>query len=133
MRQSTFQSTAKIKYEQDQCVALVDQEIVEFYRNLIPDYYNVKPQKAPAHITVVRKGKETPTNMEFWGKHEGKIITFKYKTEIKSDNTYYWLDAYSDDIGSIREELGLTFYRDDTLFGGSKHNEYHITLGNIKC
>lgn len=110
----------------------IDQGISELYRSLIPKYYNVKPQKYKAHITIVRGGKEFPKNMEFWGKYEGKTIKFYYDTDIQTDGTYFWLNAQSEDIQKIREELGLSKFRDDRAFGGILRNEYHITIANIK-
>ena len=86
----------------------------------------------PAHITIVRLNKEQPSNMDVWGKHEGRKINFEYEPGVHRDDKYFWINAYSEEIGDIREELGLPRYRDDTNFGGVKRNEYHITIGNIK-
>jgi hypothetical protein len=128
-----FQGTAIVKYGPGiKVVANIDQNISNYYRSLIPKYYNVKPQMYPAHITIVRLNKEKPTKMENWGKHEGKKIYFEYDTDVQRDDKYFWINAYSEDIGDIREELGLPRYRDDSLFGGVKRNEYHITIGNVK-
>ena len=112
--------------------ALIDQSISDYYRALIPKYYYVKSQAYHAHITIVRLGKEQPKNMEFWGRYEGRRIGFSYSPIIQRDDKYFWLNAYSEEIGDIREELGLPRFRDDSLFGGIKRNEYHITIGNIK-
>lgn len=113
-------------------VAVIDQEIAEFYRNLIPKYYNVKPQKYKAHITIVRENKESPKNMEFWGKYQGEKVEFFYNNDIQTDGVYFWLDALSEDIGKIREELGLSKFRDDRGFGGNLRSAYHITIANTK-
>jgi len=128
-----FQGTAIVKYGPGiKASADIDQNISNYYRSLIPKYYNVKPQMYPAHITIVRLNKEQPTIMENWGKYEGKKISFEYDANVQRDDKYFWINAYSEDIGDIREELGLPRYRDDTAFGGIKRNEYHITIGNVK-
>jgi hypothetical protein len=127
--------TAKaiVAYDENiQAVANIDQNISDYYRSLIPKYYYAKPQKALAHITIVRKKKETPNKMEFWRKHEGRIITYQYEPIIQTDGIYFWLNAYSSEIGYIRQELGLPQYRDDRFYGGVQRNEYHITIGNNK-
>lgn len=130
---SLFQSNAIVKYGPGiKVVAEIDQEIGKYYRNLIPKYYCVKSQAYSAHITIVRLNKETPKNLENWLKYEGKKISYYYSPIIQNDDKYFWLNAYSEEIGAIREELGLPKFRDDTLFGGVKRNEYHITIGNVK-
>jgi hypothetical protein len=133
MTEGTHKSQAVVKYGPAmQAVARIDQGISDFYRSLIPKAYGVQPQAWPAHITIVRKGKETPTKMDAWGKHEGRTIEFTYDTTIQTDGTYFWLNAWSEEVGDIREELGLPRYRDDSAFGGVSRQEYHITLGNVK-
>ena len=128
-----FQSNAIIKYGPGiKVIAEIDQEISNFYRSLIPKYYCVKSQAYTAHITIVRLHKETPIKMENWGKHEGRIISYYYSPIVQNDDTYFWLNAYSEEIGDVREELGLPRFRDDTIYGGIKRNEYHITIGNCK-
>lgn len=127
------QAIATIKYGPDLKVcAIVDQGISDFYRSLIPKYYYPNRQKHAAHITVVRSGKEAPTKLEHWGKYEGLQIEFEYDSFIHFDGKYFWLNAYSETIGKIREELGLPKYRDDRHFGGVLRSEYHITIANVK-
>ena len=110
----------------------VDQGLSDFYRSLIPKYYNAKPQKYKSHITIVRLGKEFPKNMSVWKKHQGLNVNFFYDNEIQSDGKYFWLNVQSEDIEKIREELGLPKFRDDRKFGGILRKEYHITIANIK-
>jgi len=126
INENTYDSQATVLYGPGiRMIAEVDQELSEYYRSLIPKYYNVKPQRYKCHITIVRTGIETPTNMEFWGKYQDQKISFSYSPIIQNDGTYFWLDAYSSDIEKIREELGLPKYRKD-------RKEYHITIANIK-
>jgi hypothetical protein len=128
-----YQSSGVLKYGPGlRAIVLIDQGISDFYRSLIPKYYNVKPQKHRAHITVVRNNKETPTKLEFWEKYQGQKISFFYCNDIQTDGTYFWLNVQSEEIGNIREELGLSRFRDDRQFGGFLRNEYHITIANVK-
>jgi hypothetical protein len=128
-----YESSGLIQYGPGiRAIAIIDQGISDFYRSLIPKYYNAKPQKYKSHITIVRNGKEYPLNMNCWGKYDGCTIKFLYDPEIKTDGKYFWLDAQSEDIGKIRQELGLPFYRDDRYFGGVMRKEYHITIANTK-
>lgn len=54
----------------DRAVLLVDQGLVDYYRRLIPKYIDVRPQRHPAHVTVVRGGYETPAP-KAWGQVRG--------------------------------------------------------------
>jgi len=108
-------------------VVWIAEDIAKYYRSLIPKYYYVKPQMYPPHITVVRTGKETPVNMEVWGKYDGEKVPFTYNSDIATDGNYFFLDARSERIGDIREELGLPRFRFNDI-----SKQYHITLGNVK-
>ena len=103
---------------------IIDQQIAAYYLNLVPKYYSAQPQMYPAHITVVRFGIEIPQNMSAWGKYSGSIIEFEYVPQVEMSRVYFYLNAFSDQIGDIREELGLPRFR------FSDH--YHITIGNMK-
>lgn len=126
LSEQSYESYARVIYGPGiRVIAEVDQGLSEYYRSLIPKYLNVKPQKYKAHITIVRTGIETPLNMEYWGKREGERIRFTYEPVVQHDERYFWLNAQSDDIGKIRQELGLPVYRNN-------RNEYHITIANVK-
>ncbi len=104
----------------------MDQDLSRYYLSLIPKAWDVKPQAYPAHITVVRLGKEDfDAAQPNWGNHEGKLISFTYSPKINTDGTYYWLNCWSSDIGHIRQGLGLKFYREG-------FNSFHLTIGNVK-
>lgn len=120
-----FSSSGILVYYNDYCVAYVDKEIARYYLSLIPKYYYVQPQAYPPHITIVRRRIEVPPNQEYWRKYHGQSIDIQYEPGIKTDGTYFFLDAYSNDVSKIRKELGLPQYRD-----GFKC--YYITVGNIK-
>lgn len=103
---------------------LVDPGIAEFYRSLIPKWEPVALQLYAPHITVVRSKFETPT-AGIWGAREGEKVEFSYEPVIYCDWFYFWLDAHSEQICQIREEMGLPPCR----YGRDRH---HISLGNVK-
>lgn len=103
---------------------LVDRGIVSYYRSLMPKHVRIDSQAYAPHITVVRSRFESP-NAGIWGAHEGELVPFTYVNEVFEDYFYFWLDAYSERITEIRQELGLPPYRE----GRDRH---HISLGNHK-
>ena len=112
-------------------IATIDQGISDFYRNLIPKYYQVQPQKYSAHITIVRTDKESPKKLEFWNKYQGEKLSFEYSPKIHFDGSYWYLNVWSQQIGDIREELGLPRFRFQEM--SSKDGCYHISIGNSKA
>lgn len=120
-----YQGTAKVKFYSEYCVAYINGELDDYYRSLIPKAWYVKPQAFPAHITVVRLNREVAANNPNWKLDDGKDIKFAYETIINTDGTYFWLNAWSEDIKKIRNSLGLPDYREG-------FSSYHITIGNIK-
>ena len=106
----------------------VDEEISKYYRKMIPKYYFVQSQLYKAHITVVRTALETPSNMDFWNRYAGEVIEFEYDNTVCTDGKYYYLQAWSERSGDIREELGLRRFR----FNDLEDSSYHITIGNCK-
>ena len=107
-----------------------DQGISDFYRALIPKYYYAKPQKYPAHISVVRK--EVPVNLENWGKYEGEKIEFFYQSYIHIGTVYFWLNVFCCRLEEIRLELGLPVDSPYTLPPEGFNKCYHMTIGNKK-
>lgn len=104
----------------------LDTDFGDYYRNFIPKWKVARSPKYKPHITLVRTGKEYPTNLEMWGKHEGESIEFQYTPYIYEDETYFWMSAWSDQAVEIRKALGLPPFR----FIDSK--SYHITIANKK-
>jgi hypothetical protein len=109
---------------------LVDPGIVSLYRALIPPYYTANPQMYAPHISVVRK--ETPPNMEFWGKYEGEVVEYAYSPEIHRGTVYWWLNAFCVRLEEIRTELGLPVSSQYTMPPEGFVKCFHITLGNSK-
>lgn len=99
----------------------IDEEIARYYRSLIPKYYNVKPPRELAHISIVRPF-EWPDRP--FSQFDGDKVDIQYYLPIRRDATYFWLDCMSDDIRNIRRKLGLQDYL--------KNDCFHITLGNLK-
>ena len=121
-----YESTGIIHYKSNpeiKVVLSVDQDIVEYYRSLIPKHIVSNRQLYSAHISVVRK--EVPTRAKHWGKYEGMYVDFQYSPIIEWNDTYIWLKAYSNDLKRLRVELGLPPFRKGC-------DNFHITLGNFK-
>lgn len=107
----------------------IDQDICDFYRHLIPKWYDIRPQKYPAHISVVRH--EAVPKLEYWGKYEGELIDFCYDTEIQRDKVYWWLNVNANRLCEIRLELGLSQH---SKFSRPPDGTecFHTTIGNCK-
>ena len=84
-------------------VVEVDKDIVEYYVKLIPKNVSYTIPTAPPHI-VVSDSEKIQGN---WGNLEGKKTSFEYENYVHSDKDHFWLNAYSDTIGEIRDMLGL--------------------------
>lgn len=105
-------------------VGYICRDIVNYYYSLIPKYYYAARQKYPAHVTIVRRNVES-VNLDKLRKYHGYRGLLEYDPTCHIDNNYMWLNAYSTDIGKIRESLGLPEYR-------YPFTSYHITVGNFK-
>lgn len=117
-----FTTTGIITYGDTYINSYLDNSIGCYYRSLVPKHFYLKSPKTPSHISIVRSF-EKP-NKILWGKYEGKTIKIQYGSILYTDQVYVWLDAWSDTIGDIREEIGLDRFR--------IRNSYHITIGNFK-
>jgi hypothetical protein len=108
----------------------IDKNISRYYFSLIPKHIRLQSQMYAPHISVVRK--ETPINLDVWGKYDGEEIEFEYDNYVYNDNTYYWLNVFSDRLEKIRVELGLPVVSGITKSPDGKH-KFHTTIGNIKA
>jgi len=126
-----FDSIGTFKYSESpyKLVVLVDQDISDYYRSMIPKYNLVGRQKFPAHITVVRN--ETPINLNQWGLHNNEKINFHYYNTAHNDDTYWWLEVESKTLEDMRNKLGLPNTSEFTRSPDGRHN-FHITIGNTK-
>jgi len=110
----------------------VDRGLSDYYRNLIPKWHYVQPQKWPAHITVVRPIKETPVTLEYWDRYEGEEINFFYEPYVYSGRVYYWLNIWCARLEDIRRELGMPVTSPYTLPPEGFAKCFHCTIGNKK-
>jgi hypothetical protein len=129
-KRTLFSSIGKLRYGFTNLVLDVDQDIVDYYRWLLPRSIWLQTQMYPAHISVIRN--ETVPRMDLWGKYENEEIAFSYSNVIRNGTLYYWLDCFSNRLEEIRAEIGLI---NDSLYiqtplGYAK--TFHITLGNFK-
>lgn len=121
-----FPSTGVLEYKGDnRCILNISPDLCRYYKSLIPKSQPVQPQMYPCHITVVRSGKETPLNREAWGRYDNEVVSFEYDNNVVQSGPYYTINAWSERLEEIREELGLP----RTRVG---FDEFHITIGNVK-
>lgn len=127
-----YNSEGVLRYKSDplKLILEVEQSIVDYYRSLIPRYWNSQPQRYRAHVSVVRN--VTPSNMDMWGKREGVVVPFLYSDRIYNGEIYLWLNVFSVELEEIRRELGLpisSLYFDPP--DGFLYT-FHMTLANVK-
>ena len=128
-----FEANGTLIYEPGyRLVVAVPDGLADFYRSLIPKSIPVQKPRWGAHITVVRSEKETPTNIEHWGKYDGEVVLFNYDTDVHVDETCCWLNVWCDRLVQIREELGLPPKSRWTLPPSGGHQCFHMTIANKK-
>ena len=135
MSEALYNSSGILKYSNNGGYSLVleaDKELARYYRSFIPKSHYINTPKYSPHITIVRFGKEVPTNLESWGKYDNEEIEFCYSNIIGIGTIYYWLNCFSKRLEEIRAELGLPV---DSLF--TKPPEgfikcFHMTIANDK-
>ena len=131
-----FSSVGILSYVEDergrQLILLIDQVISDYYRSLLPKYFYVQPQQWPAHITVVRRGLEVVSDLQFWGKHEGEKVEFFYDPVVREGTVYFWLNCFSKRLEEIRLELGLSVKSEYTIPPEPFIKVFHCTIGNKK-
>lgn len=103
-----FESAGRLEYHDSGWLILkCCKDLARYYRNQIKKKCLGKP-RAGSHITVVNGTVEYNNIVwDAWRKHENKDIVFKYNPVIKSQDQYYWLTVYCEELLDIREELGL--------------------------
>ena len=107
-----------------------DQEIVRYYRSLIPKWIRSNPQMYGAHISVIRK--EEPKVVEHWGKYEGHEVEYEYSPVIHVSQNYVWLNVWSRRLAEIRLELGLPVDSPYTRPPDGFEKTMHMSIGNFK-
>lgn len=130
-------STGVLRYASDErakdlkLVVEIDPGIAETYRALVPKHYRASRPRFAPHISVVRHEIIPAGKMHLWGTHDGEARTFLYDSTIFHDETYFWLQVYSDILVAVREELGLPALSE--LARPPDHAEcFHTTIANRK-
>ena len=128
-----FHSEGMLEYSENpyKLILLTDPGISEFYRALLPKTIRWNRPMYASHISVVRK--EVPSNLEFWRKRAGQVVSFWYDNVVGNDEKYFWLPCYSLELESIREELGLIFISQLGNPIAPFRWSFHITIANTKC
>lgn len=127
-----YSSTGILRYYDGWLIALIDQELVRYYRNFLKRKILTNPQMYNAHISVIRK-EVIDTSNELWGKYEGKEISFYYDGIIRNGEIYYWVNCYSKELENIRAELGLeNIDKYNPVLPGDYKKTFHFTIGNLK-
>lgn len=109
-----------------------DRMLAEYYRSLLPKWYNANGTRYTPHITVVRWGKEMPQLLEGWGKYEGRVVEYYYDPVVKEGNVYFWLDIFSVELEVIRAELGLVVDSTRATPPEGFRRFFHMTIANRK-
>ena len=107
----------------------VEQDLMEYYRSLIPLYLRVNPPRWPAHITVVRPGFDLPGRIRHWEDYEGEKIEFLYDPYLQSGTGYYWINCWSKRLEIIRTELGLENLSRFPVLPFGHRKTFHCTIG----
>lgn len=135
MTEELHNSTGILKYFRGEgggykLILEIDQNIVEYYRSLMPKYIKTNKQMYSAHISVVRK--EVPPNESLWGKYEGEEFPFTYGSTVYAGTVYYWINCFSVRLEETRLELGLPVSSIYTLPPEGFTRCFHCTIGNTK-
>lgn len=129
-----FKSTGQLRYSRKEdnfwLVLDIDKQIADYYRSFIPKQYIYNLPRYLPHISIVRK--EKPLNIDVWGKYNGEDTDFYYDGYVYIGNLYCWIDAFSDKLEKIREELGLPVHSTITMPPEGFKRNFHITLVNFK-
>lgn len=101
-------------------VANLGWDFGNYYYKLMPKYLNAQRQKFEAHVTIVRSFEKALIKKQYCG-----TIDIQYDPMVYYDSPYYFLKCWSDEIGQLRNEVGLPKYR-------KPFDYYHITIANTK-
>ena len=74
-----FTSKGKLHYDDNdghRLILSVSQDISDYYRSHIPNYYRVFKPRWSAHITVVRPEMDIPPKIRYWGDYENEEVEF---------------------------------------------------------
>lgn len=120
-----FKTIGTLDFHSVWAVAWVDVGIGAYYRALCPKAWGVQPPKYKPHVTVVSKYDVLDRTSPKWKKYQGQKVRINYDGIVYKFGLYYGLDAWSDDIIAIKQDLGVKLY-------APGHDRFHITIGNVK-
>jgi hypothetical protein len=111
-------------YEPNWAMLICDDELSRYYAWFLKKYgletWSNDKGLWKTHISII-KGDLIP-NLNDWKKYDNYEIEFHYNHIVRYDNgRHAWLDIYSEDLATIREELGLDY-----------KPWYHLTIGRLK-
>lgn len=133
MSEIFYEATGTLQYSKDwRLVLRVEQDLVDYYRSLIPKWHSCQRPRWPAHITVVRQEKETPVHKQHWWKYNHQQVKFIYSPQIRFGKVYYWLNAFCTRLEDIRIELGLPCHSQYTMPPEGFRKHFHTTIANLK-
>jgi hypothetical protein len=126
-----FKSIGTLRYftNPHKLIVEIDPGISDYYRSLVPKYIVFNKQMFDPHISVIRN--EDIPKIELWGKYDQNKFEFEYDNYIYMSANYLWLNVYSEELESIRLELGLSKTSEITSSPDGRH-KFHTTLGNFK-
>ena len=120
-----FLCKARVEYHSIWCIGWVDPDIGHYYRSLIPKARYAQRPQFDSHITIVSKYDEPERLPPIWGKYEGQEFEIRCDGLVRACGQYFGMNCWSDEIGDLREGLGLPRMMGD-------QDCYHITVGNTK-
>lgn len=118
------------------CIIEIDNEIIDYYRTMLNNYYGMELIKPSwdAHVSIIQGSIDVDSEeyKKYWFKYDNKKIKILYSGFPRysgdtsavgnGDNGWFWfLDVKSQDFYDIRDEFGLT-----TNF------KPHLTIGKRK-
>jgi hypothetical protein len=130
-----FTSRGKLHYDESdgfRLVLYVEQDISDYYRALIPRWYRAYRQGWAAHLTVIRPGTDDPGKIRYWGDYEGEVVEFIYSPYLENGNGYYWFNAWSKRLETIRSELGLYNVSKFPLIPKGYDKTFHCTVAKYE-
>jgi len=117
-----YDPAARIKSEPWWLILRTDPEIVNYYQHWLKQNYDLQFEKTVwgSHISVNRG--VAPKYKDLWKKYQGEKIEFTYSNSIYRKHWFFCVDAQSERLMEIREELGLSKL---------PPAGFHITIGRI--
>jgi len=116
MKEKFYFAKGVIRYKNDWIILECPHSIANYYRFWVERFIGKKTSTSyhGSHVTILPGKHERGINQHpLWGKYEGKVIEFKYFSDIKTDHEYFFLGEYfwllveCPFIQHIRTELGL--------------------------